>query len=284
MEPASIVGEGSFAPIASPLQASPQQQRPRAGFTLVELLVVIGIIGVLVSLLLPAVHAVREAARQTACKNNLRQIGLALHNYHDTHQTLPPGCLEWRPWNGPRSHRQFAWSAMLLPFIEQSNLHRIIDWGQAYDAEVNAPAAHTDLTIYLCPTEPELQPGRGLISYGGLFGELIVDREQNDGLFVYDRAFRFRDILDGLSNTLAISEDVGGPDRQWINGRNVFAVAHGINDPTAWAGDNEIRSAHRGGAMMLFADARTNFMSESIDKQLLGKLITRAKQEVVEAP
>ncbi len=256
----------------------------RAGFTLVELLVAIGIIGVLVSLLLPAVQAVRVAARQAACKNNLRQIGLALHNYHDTHHSLPPGCLQWRPWNGPRTHRQFAWSAMLLPFVEQSNLHRLIDWGKPFDAPENAPAARTDLTIYLCPTEPELTPGAGLISYGGIFGELILDREQDDGLFVYERAFRFRDIVDGLSNTLAVSEDVGGPDRQWINGRNVFVVAHGINDPTAWAGDNEIRSAHKGGAMVLFADARTTFMSDATDKQLLGKLITRAKQEVVEAP
>lgn len=254
------------------------------GFTLVELLVVISIIGVLVSLLLPAVQAAREAARKVSCKNNLRQIGIALHNYHDTHRVLPAGCIEWRAWNAPPTRRQFAWSAMLLPFLEQQNLHQEIDWTKPYDAPVNAVVARADLPIFLCPTEPDLTLNSGQISYGGIFGELITDREQDDGLFVYEKAFRFSDVLDGLTNTIAVSEDVGGPDRQWINGRNVFVVAHGINDRSAWIGDNEIRSAHSGGAMVLFADSRTLSVSESIDKQLLGKLITRAKQEIVELP
>lgn len=252
----------------------PQLKEASRGFTLVELLVTIGIIGVLIGLLLPAVQAAREASRKSSCKNNLRQIGIGLHNYHDTHRILPAGCIEWRAWNASPTRRQFAWSAMLLPFIEQQNLHQKINWSKSYDAPENTLASKIDLPIYLCPSEPESFPHRGLISYGGIFGELIVDREQDDGVFINERAFRFNDILDGLSNTLAVSEDVGGPDREWINGRNIFAVAHGINDSTAWVGDNEIRSAHEGGAMVLFADARTLFVSESIDKHLLGKLIT----------
>lgn len=254
------------------------------GFTLLELLVVIAIIGVLVALLLPAVQAAREAARKATCKNNLRQIGLALHNYHDSLRTLPPGCIEWRSWNAPPTRRQFAWSAMLLPYIEQDNLHQSINWHKPFDAPENAMAANTDVPIYVCPSEPGFIPGKGLISYGGIFGEMINDREQVDGLFVNERTFSFRDVLDGLSNTLAVSEDVGGPDREWINGRNIFVVAHGINDPTAWFGDNEIRSAHPGGAMLLFADSRVHFVSQSLDKTVLGKWITRAKQEIVELP
>ena len=109
----------------------------------------------------------------------------------------------------------------------------------------------------------------------------MIDRQPDDGLFLYEQKIRFRDILDGLTHTLAVAEDVGGPDKQWINGRNVFVVAHGVNDQRAWIGDNEIRSVHPSGAMVLFADGRTTFMTESITKPVLGKLITRDKREIV---
>jgi hypothetical protein len=92
---------------------------------------------------------------------------------------------------------------------------------------------------------------RGPIHYGGLFGETLVNRIQNDGMLIYETARRFADCTDGLSNTLIVAEDALSPDPVWINGRNVFVVAYGINDPSAWIGDNEIRSLHPGGAMTL---------------------------------
>ncbi len=252
-----------------------------AGLTLVELLVVIAIVGTLASLILPAVQAAREAARQVACKNNLRQIGIALHSYQDAHRTLPMGCLEWRAWRSPPTHRQFAWSALLLPFLEQQPLHASIDFSVPFDANRNALAARTRLSVYECPTADNRNLVRGQTDYGGLFGELIVDREQDDGVFLYDRSIRFREITDGLTNTLAISEDVGGPDSEWINGGNVFVQSGGINDPNAWVGDNEIRSRHGPGAMVLFVDGRTHWMAQSIDLITLGQFITRAKGEVI---
>lgn len=252
------------------------------GFTLIELLVVIAVIGIMLALLLSAVQATREAARKTTCKNHLKQIGLALHAYHNTHRSLPTGCIEWRGYAAPPTHRQFAWSAFLLPFLEQQPLHDRIDFSFPFDSAVNQSAAQTRVAVYECPTAPVKYLVRGKTDYGGLYGERIVDRDPDDGCFLYDKSIAFRNIRDGLSNTLAIAEDVGGPDSQWINGRNVFVQAWGINDHEAWIGDNEIRSLHTGGAMVLFVDGRTVFMTESIDEKLLGKLITIAKGEHAE--
>lgn len=261
--------------------ASTNSRYRKPAFTLVELLVVIAIIAILVGLLLPAVQAAREAARKASCKNNLHQIGIALHNYHDSHRTLPTGCIEWRGFKSPSTNRQFAWSALLLPFLEQQNLHAQIDFRVPFDASINAPAAATRLSVYECPSADNRQLVRGQTDYGGLYGESMVDRDSSDGMFLYDRSIAFRDVTDGLSNTLAVSEDVGGPDSEWINGRNVFVQSGGINDPNAWIGDNEIRSRHGPGAMVLFVDGRTIFMTQSIDVKVLGSLITRAKGEVV---
>ena len=253
----------------------------RHAFTLVELLVVIAIIGALVGLLLPAVQAAREAARKAQCKNNLRQIGIALHAYHDVHRCLPTGCIEWRYHGGPSNRRQFSWSACLLPFLEQGNLHRQIDFRLPFDAPENAMAAATRLSVFECPTAPRRETPRAPTDYGGLFGETLVDAPSDDGVFLYDWRIAFRDISDGLSNTLAVSEDVGGPHAEWINGLNVFVQSGGINDPKAWIGDNEIRSQHTGGAMLLHCDSHVNFISEQIDRRLLGAMITRARGDIV---
>ncbi|MCY2983276.1 MAG: DUF1559 domain-containing protein [Planctomycetota bacterium] len=251
----------------------------RTGVTMVELLVVFAIIGVLASVLLPAVQFAREAARGFSCKNNLKQIGLALHNYHDVNRVLPVGCLEWRGFRTPPANRQLAWSSFLLPFLEQQTLHSQIDFGKAFDHAINAKPAAQRLSVFECPTAQNRTLIRAQTDYGGLFGEIILDREQDDGVFLYDRTIALRDILDGTTNTIAVSEDIGGPDSEWINGRNVFVQSGGINDRTVWIGDNEIRSKHPGGAMVLFVDARVVLLGDSTDKRVLGQSITRAKQE-----
>lgn len=254
---------------------------PRDGMTLVELLVVMAILSLLMGLLLPAVQAAREAARQASCKNNLKQVGIALHAYHDVHRAFPLGCLEWRGWQSPPSHRQFAWSAMLLPQLEQGPLHNEIDFGFPYDHPRNTAAANTRVATFLCPSSPERSGGMGPTDYGGLYGERLADRRSKDGVFLYDELIRFRDIRDGLSNTMGVAEDVGGPNAYWIDGGNVFEQAFGVNDPQAPWFDNEIRSVHPGGAMVLFVDGRVHFLTESVEHKLLGALITRAGSEVI---
>ena len=251
------------------------------GFTLVELLVVIAIISILMSLLLPAVQAVREAARKTSCQNNLKQMGIALHHFHHSHGQLPIGCVEWRGPGTPAGQRQLAWSAYLLPYLEQQNLFDAIDFNLPFDAPENAAAAATRLSVYECASAPKRDLIRGQTDYGGLFGERMVSRAPDDGIFLYDEVIRFDDIRDGLSQTIAVAEDVGGPDSEWINGRNVFVQSGGINDPKAWIGDNEIRSKHPAGAMVLFADGHVQFLGNETDKLILGGLITRKGREVI---
>ncbi|KAA5544390.1 DUF1559 domain-containing protein [Roseiconus nitratireducens] len=256
---------------------------PRPGFTLVELLVVIAIVGILVSLLLPAAQFAREAARQTTCRDNQHQIGIALQAYHNLHRSLPIGCLQWRAWGQPMTRKNLAWSAFLLPQMGEQPLYEAVDFDLAYDHPRNAAAAAVVVESYLCPTEIPQGGPRAEISYGGLFGERLIDNRPDDGVFLYDQVIRFRDCLDGLSGTIATGEDMVGPDSQWINGGNVFVQAHGINDDQAWVGDNEIRSLHPAGAMVLFLDGSVHLLNESLDPTVLGQMITRAGHEVIPA-
>src|SRR6056297_4055498 len=136
--------------LKKPFSAKPTLKR---GFTLIELLVVIAIIAVLVALLLPAVQQAREAARRSSCKNNLKQLGLALHNYHDTHGMFP---INWGTgYDGttnPTSSIQFSWMTYILPYIEESALYDTINFNEALDDPNNNAAASTVIDTYLCPS------------------------------------------------------------------------------------------------------------------------------------
>ncbi|MEE2639910.1 MAG: DUF1559 domain-containing protein [Planctomycetota bacterium] len=186
----------------------------KTGFTLIELLVVILIIGLLTALLLPAVQAARESARQISCANHLKQIGLAIHNYEASFRRLPPAFLL-----KAMGETRGSWSihARILPFMERENLgSRIdlsIDWHQQIDTGVPA----TRINTYICPSEPNAdpryrdgQPYVHPINYGFNYGTWRIydplQKEAGDGPFQVNRATRFADVLDGLSNTLCASE------------------------------------------------------------------------------
>jgi prepilin-type N-terminal cleavage/methylation domain-containing protein/prepilin-type processing-associated H-X9-DG protein len=251
----------------------------RCAFTLVELLVVIAIIGTLVGLLLPAVQAAREAARRMSCQNNIRQIGLGLHNYHSAYRKLPPGGIEVRP--EVPDGRQMAWSAMVLPFMEETAVYQQIDFSYAFDAPENKEAGARVIATYLCPSTPRgipLNDGRGPTDYGGIYGERITGRNDPPrGVMIHDRPIRFRDITDGLSRTIVVAEDANFPDGQWINARNLFDQAFPINKAPAF--ENDIRSVHVGGAMVLFSDGSVSFLTEQMDLQLLAAACTRNGNE-----
>jgi prepilin-type N-terminal cleavage/methylation domain-containing protein len=273
--------------LPQPPQPSPSRQRSSfrsAGFTLIELLVVIAIIAILLALLLPAVQHAREAARRTQCRNNLKQIGLALQNYHATLRCFPPGGLDWRPpWPPGYQQRNIAWSALVLPWLDQQTVYWALDLHAAYDADVNAPAAATRLPVYLCPSTPNGDRqfrGRGPIAYGGIYGErLMSPNNPPKGLMVYDEVFRFRDITDGASNTLIVGEDSQRIHVEWISAYNVFDQAWPVNQAPAF--ENDLRSQHPGGAFATLADGSVRFVSESLDRTILAALCTRAGGEVV---
>ncbi|WP_302118882.1 DUF1559 domain-containing protein [Allorhodopirellula heiligendammensis] len=284
---------GSRLNMPSPLKLAPARtgipgvQRPitikplrRLGFTLVELLVVIAIIGVLVGLLLPAVQAAREAMRRASCQNNLHQVGLALHNYHSAMGFFPPGAVEVRPQYA--GGKQFAWSAFILPYLEQIAIAEQIDYGRPFDDPINAAAAQTPIKAYLCPSTPRSEPrrgGHGATDYGGMYGERIVSTNSPPrGMMIHDQTLGFRDILDGSSHTIMVTEDADFPDGQWINGRNLFDQAFPPN--TAPAFENDMRSFHPGGVMTMFADGSTRFIVEQIDMQILAAICTRNGHEM----
>ena len=258
------------------------RDRPhKLGFSLVELLVVIAIIGVLIGLLLPAVQMAREAARRTSCQCNLRQLGVALHAYHDTHRTFPPGGVEWRP-SGNTTKRQLAWSAFILPQLEEQAVYDLLNFSKPFDDPQNATGAAHVLTVYLCPStqrDGNIVEGRGACDVGGIYGERITSPNYPPkGAMLYDVALNLKKITDGASKTLLIGEDGQFSDSQWINGRNIFDQAYAINAAPAF--ENDIRSYHSGGAGGLLADGSVHFLVETLDLRVLAALCTRAGQEL----
>ena len=292
--------------------------QPRKAFTLVELLVVIAILAVLTGLLLPAVQRVREAANRASCTNNLQQIGVALHRYHDTYNKFPPGNVNGPlPELGITTNVQHGNMPFLLPFLEQEALARSYNWNVSWYDPENQLVVATQLKVGQCPSaEPnrvgDYDPSHQGIYAGGDYAgfrevpQALVDQgyvtqpAQPDSVLMVNATCRLTDIIDGTSQTILYGEDAGRP-QLWHRGRpvpgtlidggpwssrNLIWGVRTEQDPPPWpcaincSNDREVYSFHPGGANAVFADGSVHFLSADLSLKTLAALVTRAGGEV----
>ncbi len=210
----------------------------RRGFTLIELLVVIAIIAVLIALLLPAVQAAREAARRSQCVNNLKQMGLALHNYHQAIGSLPLGAsLQYFDINsGHETWSSWSAHALMLPYMEQGAIYNAINFNygpgreDGYGYYCNTTSYLAKIASFMCPSDGNA--GKvGLNNYNGSMGTSMYSTATSDttGLFGYQQSYTLADIRDGTSNTIAFAEAVVGERNTSIlgKGNSTGAIANG---------------------------------------------------------
>lgn len=272
----------------------------RRGFTLIELLVVMAVIGVLTAILLPAVQRSREAARLMTCRNQFKQFGLALHQFHEVRNHFPPG-------HDGTEDRDHAWHTLILQYLEQANLQARYNfsfpWYYSTGTDPdsvsgvvnNLAVAQTDLPIFHCPSAP--LPIAGATDYVAIYGTTLDGTEatfsigggwERGGMppmniVGIDNPRRspvaFGDFTDGTSHTLMITEDVRDDDfpAYWANGTNNI----GVDSPPNTSRSEEIYSLHSGGFPALRADGSVQLFSANIDLRVLAALCTRAGSDFV---
>ncbi len=227
------------------------------------------------SLLLPAVQQARAAARRSQSKNNLKQLALALHNYHDVNGNLPSGT---HPNEKLKPEDRLSWLASVLPFVEQAALFKAVDFDESWDDEANERAANIRIPTFLNPGRPVNSKGPGETHYVGIAGlgedaPMLPANHKRAGIFGVNRKTRFREVTDGLSNTMMTSEASGkiGP---WIAGGD--STIRPLTKKPYINGPDGIGGPYTGGCNIGLADGSVRFVSENIDPTVFEHLSTIA--------
>ena len=287
-------------------------QQSRTAFTLIELLVVIAIIAVLIALLLPAVQQAREAARRTQCRNNLKQIGLALHNYHDTHGVFPPGWVGRGTNYSPTSTNycsgngiphQAPWTVFLLPNIDQAALYNQLNLNADFsDAGIDVPAPNRQFIVpmpaYQCPSDNELAVHSRRLCYFAVMGGGTPDcttdgggraMSRNGTLYVNSR-INFRDLTDGSSNVFMVGESRYAQvidARSWATSAKMDGLGIVVTSAVAIEQINlhpksggtyvtrGFSSHHTGGCQVVMGDGSVHFFNENMNLQTYQQLAVR---------
>lgn len=288
-------------------------RRPRLeGFTLIELLVVIAIIAILIALLLPAVQQAREAARRTQCKNNLMQIGLALHNYEMAYEVLPPGCVnETGPIRNLEEGFHMSWIPQLLPMMEQAALFSQINFDAGAYALTNGGFRSKAIPTLTCPSDWQRVTNLGtatiaMNNYAACFsGDDVAIDVKNNGVMFLNSSIGFRQIRDGASNTIMVGEKCvidNTNELGWMSGTRATLRNTGVGINKGWdvgggaTGANRLRkplpppsdtdtsgysSYHVGGSQFVLADGSVRFLSENISMPIYSHLGNREDMEIL---
>ena len=273
----------------------------RNAFTLIELLVVFAIIAILIALLVPAVQKVRESAARTTCKNNLKQFGIALHMYHDTTKTLPPGYTMNVTPLGVETGPGWGWATHILDHLDQTPLRQSITLSTDIASTSHASQRTQRLAVFICPSDDYVgsftPPGATVAlahsDYVGVFGNNDIDATPiGNGIFFRNSQVRMQQISDGASNTLMVGERCSQRfTAAWAGVLAGIPEAHALvlgtadHVPNHSAGhEDDFASRHTNGVNFLYADGTVRTINDTIDPALYQALATRAGNEAAMAP
>ena len=268
--------------------------RPLHGFTLVELLVVMAIIGMMIGMMLPAVGAMREAARRATCQSRLARLGIALQKYEAGYGTLPPGTTEPKgPIHNVPQGIQLSWTVRLLPYLDEGATLKQLDLAAGAYAAKNAAVRGLRIAAFVCPSQRSVrQTATPASNYAGCHHEVEAPiAEDNHGVLFLNSRISARDVTDGVEHTIYLGEkQTAADDLGWMSGTR--ATLRNTGTPIGQTDEEQPPSdlfvggfgaCHPAGANFLFGDVAVRFISPAIDREIYRQLGHRADGKLLKS-